>query len=154
MKDTFHFFGTVKEPNFLAVGITFFIGLIITAYRVHLWNKITHIMWTRQALREYGVPSIFVKKAKSQITLGKNNILSDKESTLADKESLENYLEMLDRRLIEGKISETTYNELKRKFEVRLKRIEEDKASLHNQPFFIPVDRGIIRNKNGSMLNT
>ena len=39
--------------------ILLFIGLPIALYGYHLWEKITFLMWTRQALREYGVPSIF-----------------------------------------------------------------------------------------------
>jgi len=145
------FIGTVKEPNFLAVAVTFFIGLVITAYGAHLWNKITHIMWTRQALREYGVPSIFVKEAKSQISLSSDDILSDERSMLADKETLEGYLDMLDQRLAEGKISEATYKTLKEKFEVKIKQVREEKISSQEYPFFIPVKRGNIRNKDGSI---
>ena len=49
--------GRMSEPNWAAVGFTFLVGLVIFAYGAHLWSKITHIMWTRQALREYGAPS-------------------------------------------------------------------------------------------------
>jgi hypothetical protein len=145
------FLGTVKEPNWLAVAITFFIGLVITAYGAHLWNKITHIMWTRQALREYGVPSIFVKEAKSQVRLGSDDIPGDEGSMLAEKETLENYLDMLDRQLAEGKISEATYTALKEKFEAKIKQVREEKTSLRSHPFFMPVERGKIRNKDGSI---
>jgi len=145
------YFGTVKEPNFLAVGITFFIGLIITAYGAHLWNKITHIMWTRQALREYGVPSIFVKEAKSQVSLNSGDIHSNEGPILTDNEALKGYLDMLDQRLAEGKISEATYETLKEKFEAKIKLVQEEKTSPREYPLFIPVERGKIRNKDGSI---
>ena len=59
-------FGILRsgEPSIdaLTVGLfLFLVGLVLAIYGAHLWNKITHIMWTRQALREYGVPSLFVK---------------------------------------------------------------------------------------------
>jgi uncharacterized membrane protein YidH (DUF202 family) len=145
------YIGTVKEPNIIAVGITFFIGLVIAAYGAHLWNKITHIMWTRQALREYGVPSIFVKEVKSQLSLNSDDIHGNEEQTLGDSEALKAYLDMLDQRLVEGKISEATYKALKEKFEAKVKLAQEEKISQREYPFFIPIARGNIRNKDGSI---
>ncbi len=36
-----------------------FIGFGLYLYGRHYWDKVTHVIWTRQALREYGVPSKF-----------------------------------------------------------------------------------------------
>ncbi len=41
----------------IATGPLFIIGVIIVAYGAHYWDKVNFIMWTRQALREYGCPS-------------------------------------------------------------------------------------------------
>jgi hypothetical protein len=44
---------------FLAgLGLLIFgLGAILCAYGQHYWEKVTSIMWTRQALREYGAPT-------------------------------------------------------------------------------------------------
>ena len=51
-----------------ALGIIMCVfGLISFLYGIHLWRKVTHIMWTRQAVREYGAPSIMEGKEVSKI---------------------------------------------------------------------------------------
>jgi len=37
--------------------LTFLIGGLLIAYGEHYWTKVSIIMWTRQALREYGAVS-------------------------------------------------------------------------------------------------
>jgi hypothetical protein len=136
-----------QPPNFLAVIITFITGFVILAYGAHLWNKITHIMWTRQALREYGVPSIFVKEAKRQLPLTSEEMPSDERFLLDDENSIERYLDMLEQRLLEGKISEATYMALKQKFEekIRKEKIKKEREKIEkelHEPLFIPIKAG------------
>jgi len=48
-----------------AIGIPILIlGFVLIAYGSHYWSKVTHIMWTRQALREYEASSIIEEKSK------------------------------------------------------------------------------------------
>jgi len=38
--------------------VGFFIGMLMILYGEHYWSKVTHIMWLRQAFREYGLLSV------------------------------------------------------------------------------------------------
>jgi len=51
------FMAGIAVDSFGIILVSFLLGLIVTLYGLHYWSKVTHIMWTRQALREYGVPS-------------------------------------------------------------------------------------------------
>jgi len=51
---------------------------------------------------------------------------SPKQQIVSDKRELEEYLELLDKRFVEGGVSEETYKELKAEYKGKLRRVEKD----------------------------
>ena len=152
-------------------------GGIITWYGDYLAKKYTHILWTKQALREYeeeklrvtgaiermktrgmqkttaGYPGFFETVRNEGVfnilSLGLNALLKKREDIRPspppnvsvqpieyelvqedeqkgknhEKEEIQRYLDLLDKQLVEGKISEDTYKQLHQKYEQRLKEI-------------------------------
>ena len=85
-------------------------GIIMACYGEHYWKKVTHIMWTRQALREYGVVSL--------------KQLQTTALEIQNKEDIKKLIEILETRFIKGEVSEEVYKELKSKLENKLKSLD------------------------------
>jgi hypothetical protein len=117
----------------LQIGLAlllFFSGIVIAAYGSYLYDKVKHIEWTKQALREYNdthnkwtlqAMKEYNKENQAESTAIENPSVSNMES---HEKHISSLLEKLDERLIEGKITESTYNELKREYELKLNEIK------------------------------
>jgi hypothetical protein len=100
-------------------------GSVLAAYGQHQWSKITHIMWTRQALREYGSPTIIEEKRSGKKISQPLKVEILPEDNLVDKKQrIKELLEKLDERLVNGEIKEETYQELKSKYQTKLDTID------------------------------
>jgi hypothetical protein len=94
-------------------------------------ERIKHIVWTKQALREYDVSKDGTKKIILNKSDDKSEIFTkphlkiipeDKEENNDKQQEILNLLKELDKRLIEGKISEVKYDDLKEKYENELNK--------------------------------
>lgn len=107
------------RPELLWGGIVS--GGLLVLYGWHWWNKITHIMWTRQALREYGVPSITIQEVPEEPP---PKMEKTKEEEIKDK------LRKLKDRLIKGEIDAQTYNDMKSELDQELEKMKVDREKL------------------------
>jgi len=56
------------EAGYPVCGTLWLVGLILIVYGSYYWNKVTHIAWTKQALREYEQKKIQTIEALRAIT--------------------------------------------------------------------------------------
>lgn len=114
------------------------ISLILTIIgAIAFWDgsvkieRIKHIVWTKQALREYGVEknsentninpgSSYDTTIKPKVTI----IPEQDEINIKNISEIQGLLDELDKRFINGSISESNYNELKNKY---IKKLNEAK---------------------------
>ena len=130
------------------------LGLVLIADAATKLEKIKHIYWTKQALREYDESKYGVMRAlqstdtsaekycvrcgrelspeaefcyscgASQPTSSRVEILSEEGDLLAQRERISKLLDQLDEKLVAGEISETTYKELKSKYSKKLTQVK------------------------------
>jgi hypothetical protein len=120
-------FASLSFEAFIVGGLVCILGVVIMAYGKHQWNKITHIMWTRQALREYGATSIIEERRSGERISQPLRVEILPEDTLVNKKRrIKELLEKLDERLVNGEIKEETYLELKSKYQTKLDKIDSE----------------------------
>jgi hypothetical protein len=107
--------------GFFTIGLA---GAFVADYGLRYWRKVDHIMWTRQALREYGVPSVLQQKPSSATEPIEYELVPDKLTLHNEKEKLQQCLDSLDQQLINGRMSEETYKRLYQKYEQRLREMK------------------------------
>lgn len=115
-------------------GILFIIGIVLVWDADEKLKKIKHIYWTKQAIREYDEKKYrvldTVQDEGERAFLHRSvmveplevEILPEKEDR---KKTFLRLLEKLDERLIEGKISEATYKELREKYKSKINQSED-----------------------------
>jgi len=121
------------------------LAAFLILYGLYYWKKVNHIIWTRQALREFGVnpggtTDVVKNQSENPMNYSSSRDLS-KIKNLSKKEKI-NKLEQL---LLSDKITEKTYLELKEKYDKQSE--EEDISEKINSNWKCPSCGSDIENK-------
>jgi len=58
----------ITGPSIPMTLILFFIGIMLFSHGRHVYNKVTHIVWTKQAIREYDDKKTAAKEVYNAVT--------------------------------------------------------------------------------------
>jgi len=119
-----------SEGGIFISVFAFFIGIVIIFDGEKKLEKLQHIMWTKEALREHdesssGFISTFINESKKNTPI-KINIISDDDKLNNEINKIKILLEKLDENFISGKINEKNYEELKIKLIQKINLLKED----------------------------
>ncbi|UCE16106.1 MAG: hypothetical protein JSV12_00335 [Candidatus Bathyarchaeota archaeon] len=158
-------FSIFFEPFRLLLPL-FVVMIIVGGFMVRDSNerlqKIKHIYWTKQALREYEEAKYKVlegveSEASHSVGMTREGYVPidveifEEDDPTPQKERISKLLDKLDERLVSGEISESIYKELKSKYQAKLKQMKEE-IKLYEQVDFSKLREILISHANEKYL--
>lgn len=129
--------GTTREPSYAACALFFFGGVALVAYGSYAWSKVTHVEWTKQAIREHEEQEQAVTHAVRQYYEGKREAAPaplDEVGLEARRAELMEVIELLDKRFLEGKIGQEVYKQMKDDYATKLTLLESKTQTAKKNP--------------------